>query len=264
MWQWLEAIILGVIQGVTEFIPVSSSGHLILAQNFLSGASDHLFVQFLDIGTTLALIIFFRKRIWKIITDVFVKKNFRLGRNLIITIIPAGLIGFVFARFIESNGFFGSPLVVSTGLFVVGVIMVLLERIPRLSEVKDGERLPWWRALVIGLAQMFALIPGVSRSGSTIITGRLMGLKPAEAAEYSFLVSIPIMLGVIVKVFVSDGDYLAAHSGAIFISNLAALIAGMLVIRFLMGYLSKHSLAVFGWYRIALALVVVTVVLLVQ
>lgn len=264
MWQWLEAVILGIIQGVTEFIPVSSSGHLILAQNFLSGASDHLFVQFLDIGTTLALIIFFRKRIWRIITDVFVHKNYRLARNLIITILPAGLIGFAMAGFIETNSFFGSPLVVATGLFVVGFIMVVLEKIPKASYVPTGERLPWWRALVIGLAQVFALIPGVSRSGSTIITGRLMGLKPAEAAEYSFLVSIPIMLGVILKLMLSDHIYLGAHLGAIVVSNLAAFIAGILVIRFLMGYLSKHSLAAFGWYRMGLAVVVIAIVLLVQ
>jgi undecaprenyl-diphosphatase len=264
MWQWLEAAILGVIQGVTEFIPVSSSGHLILAQNFLSGASDHLFVQFLDIGTTLALIIFFRKRIGKIIVDVFVNKNFRLARNLIITILPAGVIGFTMAGFIETNGFFGNPLVVATGLFVVGLIMVLLEKFPKASFVPTGERLPWWRALVIGLAQVFALIPGVSRSGSTIITGRLMGLKPAEAAEYSFLVSIPIMVGVIAKLFISDHDYMTTHAGAIFVANLAAFIAGIVVIKFLMGYLSKHSLAIFGWYRMALAAVVVIVVLLVQ
>ena len=261
---WLEAIILGIIQGVTEFIPVSSSGHLILAQNFLTGASDHLFVQFLDIGTTLALIIFFRKRIWKIITDVFVNRNYRLARNMIITILPAGFIGFLLAGFIETNSFFGNPLVVATGLFLVGLLMVVLEKLPRASDVVDGERLPWWRALVIGLAQMFALIPGVSRSGSTIITGRLMGLKPAEAAEYSFLVSIPIMLGVMLKLVISDHDYLIANAGAIFISNLAAFIAGMLVVRFLMSYLSKHSLAAFGWYRMSLAVVVVIVVLLVQ
>lgn len=264
MFHWLEALILGIIQGVTEFIPVSSSGHLILAQNFFTGASDHLFVQFLDIGTTLALIIFFRKRIWGIITDVFVRKNYRLARNMILTILPAGLIGFALAGFIETNSFFGNPLVVATGLFLVGLLMVVLEKLPKASPVVNGERLPWWRALVIGLAQMFALIPGVSRSGSTIITGRLMGLKPAEAAEYSFLVSIPIMLGVIAKLIISDREYLTAHLDTIFISNLAAFIAGIVVIRFLMSYLSKHSLAAFGWYRMALAAVVVIVVLLVQ
>ena len=259
--QWLEAVILGVVQGVTEFIPVSSSGHLVLVQNFLTGTPSHLFIQFLDIGTTLALLVFFRKRIWDILVDVFVNKNYRLARNLTITVFPAALIGYLLAGFIESNSFFVNPAVVATGLGVVGLIMVLLEKFPKASAVDTGEKLPWWRALVIGVAQVFALIPGVSRSGTTIIAGRLMGLAPKHAAEYSFLVSIPIMLGVNLKLMLSDYDYFSANLSAVIISNLAAFIAGMIVIKFLMNYLSKHSLALFGWYRIALAAVVFAVLL---
>lgn len=262
MQQWFDTVLLGIVQGVTEFIPVSSSGHLVLVQNFITGTPSHLFIQFLDIGTTLALLVFFRKRIWGILQDVCVKKNYRLARNLIITVLPAALIGFLLAGFIESNSFFVSPVVVATGLGVVGLVMVLLEKFPKASDVKDGESLPWWRALVIGLAQVFALIPGVSRSGSTIITGRLMGLDPKHSAEYSFLVSIPIMLGVIAKLMISDHAYFAENLGPVLISNLAAFIAGVLVIKFLMNYLSRHSLAAFGWYRIALSVVVFAVLLI--
>lgn len=261
MQQLFDTIILGIVQGVTEFIPVSSSGHLVLVQNFLTGTPSHIFIQFLDIGTTLALLVFFRKRIWDILHDVFVDKNYRLARNLIITVLPAALIGFLLAGFIESNSFFVSPVVVATGLGVVGLVMVLLEKFPKASEVSNGEKLPWWRALVIGLAQVFALIPGVSRSGSTIIAGRLMGLTPKHSAEYSFLVSIPIMLGVTLKLMLSDHAYFTENLSSVLIANLAAFIAGIIVIRFLMDYLSKHSLAVFGWYRIALALVVFGVLL---
>jgi undecaprenyl-diphosphatase len=261
MQQWFDAIILGIVQGVTEFIPVSSSGHLVLVQNFLTGTPSHLFIQFLDIGTTLALLVFFRKRIWGILQDVFVHKNYKLARNLIITVFPAALIGFMLAGFIESNSFFVSPVVVATGLGVVGLIMVVLEKLPKASDTSAAEKLPWWRALVIGLAQVFALIPGVSRSGTTIIAGRLMGLNPKHSAEYSFLVSIPIMLGVTLKLMLSDHDYFAANLAPVVISNIAAFIAGILVIKFLMNYLAKHSLAAFGWYRIVLALVVFTVLL---
>ena len=93
MWQWLEAIILGLIQGLTEFIPISSSGHLVIAQTFLTGAGDHLFLEFINIGTMLALFVFFRKRIWAIIQDIFVRKNYRLARNILITALPAGVVG---------------------------------------------------------------------------------------------------------------------------------------------------------------------------
>lgn len=258
-----EIIVLGIVQGLTEFIPISSSGHLVIGQNFFSGASDHLFLEFINIGTLLALLVFFRKKILTIIKDVFVHKNYRLARNIIITAVPAGVVGFVLADFIGSSAFFGSVVVVMVTLAVVGVIMVVLEKLPKASAVKNGEALPARRALVIGLAQVFALIPGVSRSGSTIIAGRLSGLSPAAAAEYSFLASLPIMLGVTLKILITDQAYLAANMPALIVGNIAAFIAGVLAVGFLMQYLSKHSLAVFGWYRIGLA-GVLAVVLLVQ
>lgn len=263
MWQWLEAIILGLIQGLTEFIPISSSGHLVIAQNLFGGGSDHLFLEFINIGTTLALLVFFRKRIWSICVDVFVNRNFKLARNILLTAIPAGVTGFILADFIGNTPFFTSAVVVVFTLAIVGGVMVVLEKLPKLAPVADGEKLPWWRALIIGLAQVLALIPGTSRSGSTIIAGRLMGLAPAQAAEYSFLASLPIMAGVTLKVLSSDTDYLIANAGTLFVSNLAAFVSGLLAVGFLMRYLSKHSLAVFGWYRIALALVL-AVILLVQ
>jgi len=260
---FLQAIILGLIQGLTEFIPISSSGHLIIAQVFLSGASDHLFLEFINMGTLLALLVFFRHRIINIVKDIFVRHNYRLARNIIITSIPAGIIGLMSAKFIETNAFFGSLVTVAIALGVVGIIMVLVEKLPHAAPVKDGEHLTGWRALIIGLAQTFALIPGVSRSGATILSARFTGLKPAEAAEYSFLASIPVMLGVTAKTFLSDHAYLSQHLGTLMVSNLIAFISGMIAIGFLMRYLQKHSLAVFGWYRIGLA-VVLGVVLLVQ
>lgn len=261
----LETIILGILQGLTEFIPVSSSGHLVIAQTVFSGASDHLFLEFIDIGTTIALLIFFRKKIASIIKDIFVKKNYTLARNIIITAIPAGLVGYFLSDFINSSWFFGSIVVVTVSLALVGVIMILLEKFPKASAVENGAKLSPLRALVIGLVQVFALIPGVSRSGSTIITGRLAGLSPAAAAEYSFLAAIPIMLGVMVKLFVGSTEraYMMTHLSTLLISNIAALIAGLIAVGFMMRYLSRHSLALFGWYRISLA-AVITVVLLVQ
>lgn len=261
---WLTAIILGLIQGLTEFIPISSSGHLVIAQTFLSGASDHLFLEFINLGTFLALLVFFRKRIWGIITDIFIHRNFRLARNILITSVPAGIVGFLLSGFIERTPqFFGSTVTVTVTLFVVGVVMVVLEKIPRASAVEDGSKLSTWRSLAIGFAQMLALIPGVSRSGSTIIAGRLSGLKPAEAAEYSFLASLPIMLGVTAKTFLGDRQYLMDNLSTLLLSNLVAFVAGLFAVGFLMRYLSRHSLAIFGWYRIGLA-IVLTIIILVQ
>ena len=261
MQEWTNAVILGLVQGLTEFIPISSSGHLVIAQYFLTGTSDHLFLEFINIGTTLALLVFFRKRIWGILQDIFVRKNYRLARNIVITAVPAGLVGLALSNFIESSAFFGSIFTVLFTLVVVGLIMVYLEKLPKASAVADGEKLSVGRALVIGIAQILALIPGVSRSGSTIVTGRLMGLSPAKAAEYSFLVSIPIMVAVSLKVMVTDHAYFSAHAGTLIMANAVAFASGILAVGFLMRYLSKHSLAVFGWYRIALAAVVIIVLL---
>lgn len=259
----IEAIILGIIQGLTEFIPISSSGHLVIAQYFMSGASSHLFLEWINLGTVLALLIYFRKRIWEILRGIAVDKDYMLARNVVIAMLPAGIVGFIFADVIESKPFFSSPWTVVVTLVVVGVLLVVLEKLPKLSLGKTAE-LPAGRALVIGLTQVLALIPGTSRSGSTIIAGRLMGLTASRAAEFSFLVSIPIMVGVITKLLIKDSDreYLIANFVPLVFGNVAALVSGLLAVGFLMRYLERHSLAVFGWYRIALAVVLLVVLLL--
>ena len=260
----LEMIILGLIQGLTEFIPISSSGHLVIAQQIFNGASDHLFLEFINIGTVLALIVFFRKKIGDIIKDVFVRKNYTLARNILITAIPAGAVGYLLAGFIATAPFFGSLLTVTVTLAVVGVIMIVIDKIPHASRVDDGSKLSPGRALVIGLVQVFALIPGVSRSGSTIIAGRLMGLASAPAAEYSFLASLPIMLGVTLKVFITSSDraYFMEHLPLLLVSNAFALSSGIVAIVFLLRYLSQHGLALFGWYRVVLAAILALYLLL--
>lgn len=257
-----ESIILGLVQGLTEFIPVSSSGHLVIAQALFGHASDHLLIQTLDIGTVLALIIFFRHKLLNLAREVFVKRNFRLLRNILIAAIPAGLVGLALANVIENSTLLGLPHVVAIGLISVGIVMIFVDTMPKKSAVKDGESLPVSRALVIGLAQTLALIPGVSRSGSTIVAGRLMGLNPQKAAEFSFLVSIPIMLGLIGKLLIKHNDrtYMLTHLQPVVIGNIAAFISGLLAVGFLMKFLSTHGLRGFGVYRVALGCLVLVLV----
>lgn len=258
-----EGIVLGIIQGLTEFIPISSSGHLVITQYFMSGASEHLFLEWINLGTVLALVIYFRRRIVQILRDVFMGKDYRLAINVIIAMMPAGLAGFFFSDFIESNAFFGSVWTVIVMLVVVGILLIVVEKLPRLSATVL-EKLPAKRALAIGLVQVLALIPGTSRSGSTIIAGRVSGMKAADAAEFSFLVSIPIMFGVIAKLLIKEADrtYLVDNFAPLVWGNIAALISGLLAVGFLMRYLQKRPLSVFGWYRIGLALVLVVVLVL--
>jgi undecaprenyl-diphosphatase len=257
-----ESVLLGLIQGLTEFIPISSSGHLVIAQHFLSGASDHLFLEWINIGTMLALVVYFWKRIIGIFKDITVRREYRLARNILLTAIPAGAVGFLMADFIDNSPFFGNILVVTVMLALIGVLLVVLEKLPKASTVKNGAKLSALRALAIGVAQIAALIPGTSRSGATIIAGRLSGLSAKEAAEYSFLASLPIMAGVTLKVIVQDHVYFTEHLDTLLIGNTVAFVSGLLAVGFLMRYLSKHSLAVFGWYRLALASVILSLVLL--
>ena len=234
-----------------------------IAQYFMSGASEHLFLEWINIGTVLTLLIYFRQRIADIVTTIITKKDYSLAVNIIIAMLPAGMVGFIAAGFIETSPFFSSPWVVAVTLAIVGVLLIIVDKLPHRSQIAPGTELPRSRALTIGLAQVLALIPGTSRSGSTIIAGRLMGLSAARAAEFSFLVSIPIMLGVIAKLAIKSSDraYLIDNLAPLIVGNLVALITGLIAVGFLMRYLEKHSLAIFGWYRIALSVVLVTVLL---
>lgn len=262
-----QSILLGFVQGLTEFIPVSSSGHLELAQQLFgfAGENFHLFLEFINLGTLLALLIYFRKRIWKIIKDIFTEKNYKLALNLLITSIPAGIIGLILSGFIEEQSFFSSLYTVCGAMGIVGLIMVAIDHIPHMSELKSENELTPIRALIIGLLQTFALIPGVSRSGSTIIAGRIVGMDSESSAEYSFLASIPIMAAVCLRMFLSSTGraYFTANLGPLLLGNLVAFIVGLIALRFLLAYLKKpKSLQSFGKYRIIVACLVIGTMLI--
>lgn len=262
-----EAILLGFVQGITEFIPVSSSGHLEIVRQIFNFPAEnfHLFLEFINLGTLLALIFYFRKRIWKIITDVFHERNYKLAINIVITCIPAGLAGLLLGDLIENSDFFNSIFTVAGAMGIVGIIMVLIDKLPHMSKLENEEHLTPVRALIIGILQTFALIPGTSRSGTTIIAGRLTGLDSESAAEYSFLASIPLMCAVCLKMFLSETGrtYFAANVGPLLISNLVALIVGWLALTFVLSYLKKpKSLQGFGKYRIIVACLVIGTMLI--
>jgi len=259
----LDGLILGILQGVTEFIPVSSSGHLVVGQYFLNVQHSSTFDSLVNLGTFLALLFYFRKRLWDLAVRLFKERDIRLARNLFISAVPVGIVGIVFKDFFES-AIVQSPWIVATTLIVFGTLMIVLEKLPRASAI-EPEDLNIQRAGGIGLAQMLALIPGVSRSGSTMIAGRLAGLTYAKAAEYSFMLSIPVMAGVVLLGFVgSDGREFIANNFAVWaVSNIAAFVCGILAVGFMLKFLARNNLVGFGIYRICLALVVIATLLLV-
>lgn len=265
--EWYQSFWLGLTQGVTEFIPVSSSGHLEVMQQVLGGRSAdfHLFLEFINLGTLLALLIFYRKRIWQILVDIFKNHNVRLAVNVIITTIPAVIAGMLLSDVIESSWFFSNMIVIACAMALIGIAMLAIDRLPKMSKLKSENELTKPRALIIGLAQCVALVPGISRSGSTIVAGRLTGMDSKSAADYSFLASIPIMLGVMAKSLVSSSsrEYIAAKIPMLAFANIIAFIVGLIAIYLVMKYLrKKNSLRPFGIYRIVLALIIIVFELL--
>ena len=263
----ITAIILGLTQGLTEFIPVSSSGHLEVIQQIIGGRGDdfHYFLEFINLGTLLTLLIYYRKRIVEIFKDIFVKHNYKFIINIIITCIPAGLAGLLLSHFIEDSPFFSSLYTIAIAMGLVGFVMIIVDKLPKRSALKDETHLSKSRALGIGLAQVFALIPGVSRSGSTIVAGRLMGLNSKSSADYSFLVSIPLMTAVCAKTFISSGarEYLMSNIGIMVLACAVAFLAGLFAINFCLKYLKKtNSLKAFGYYRVIVAMVILIVLLI--
>ena len=257
----LESTVLGLVQGITEFIPVSSSGHLEITQRILGAggrAEDfHFFLELINFGTLFALLFYYRQTIWEIMQRVFVKKDYKLALNILITSIPAGIIGLVLSKVIEKMPFFSSLTTIGFAMGFVGLIMIFVNKLPHLSKLKDENELTPGRALAIGLAQTFALVPGVSRSGSTIITGRVMGLDSKSAAKYSFLASLPIMIAVCGKSLLSSSSraYITSNLGMLLLSNLVAFISGLIALQIVMKYFKKeNSIPSFGVYRVILSL----------
>ncbi len=263
----LQTVILGLTQGLTEFIPVSSSGHLEVVQEIMGGrtADFHLFLEFVNFGTLAALLIYYRKRIWEVCVDIFKNRNYKLFINLVTTSVPAVIAALLLSDLIENAPFFSSLMTIMCAMAAVGVVMILIDKIPHMSKLKDENALTPLRALYIGLAQTFALIPGVSRSGSTIVAGRIVGLNSRAAADYSFLASIPIMCGVVVKSFISTSslEYMAANWPSLLLANVVAFASGLFAINVVLKYLrKKKSLQSFGWYRVILAIIILIFILL--
>ena len=265
----LESTVLGLVQGITEFIPVSSSGHLEITQRILGAggrAEDfHFFLELINFGTMFALLFYYRQTIWEIMQRVFVKKDYKLALNILITSIPAGIIGLVLSKVIEKMPFFSSLTTIGFAMGFVGLIMIFVNKLPHLSKLKDENELTPGRALAIGLAQTFALVPGVSRSGSTIITGRVMGLDSKSAAKYSFLASLPIMIAVCGKSLLSSSSraYITSNLGMLLLSNLIAFVSGLIALQIVMKYFKKEkSIPSFGIYRVILSLGIFAALLL--
>ncbi len=245
----LSIFILGLIQGFTEFLPISSTGHLILFSNLFGTPSCLAWDAFLHLGSFIAILLYF----WK---DL--KKVFQYKWLILAAVIPGGVIGLTLEHFIEE--YFRNPLYVGLNLILMSIPMILGEKIG--SKSSTIEELSLKKAFFIGLTQALALIPGTSRSGITISAGLLVGLKREEAAKFSFLAGAPLILGAglykSLELF-KNSNFSLSIAGMGFFS---ALISSFLAVAFLIPFLKKHSLYFFVVYRVALAVLIISFIIL--
>ncbi len=257
----IDAILLGFVQGITEFIPVSSSGHLIIADSLFSSGSTFEFDVLLNIGTIAALVLYFRTKLLTMFREAVDSRNLRLIINITVSTIPAAVLGYFLSNALISSVFRNTALVASM-LALVGLLMVIEPRIKK-SRKGDIEGMTEKNALIVGFAQALALIPGTSRSGVTILAGRFIGFSHKQAAEYSFLIAIPILSGALAKTLTEPETWTLINSsnGALFVGITTAFITGYFSVAVMLKFLQKHDLAIFGYYRIALALLLLLTLL---
>jgi undecaprenyl-diphosphatase len=245
----LNALILGVVEGLTEFLPISSTGHLILASDLL-GANDErgkVFDIAIQTGAILAVVWEYRARFFRV--------DPKLWLNLIVAFIPAAVLGLAFGAYIKAHLFSAVP--VATAFIVGGLIILWVDRKERPSRVDDTRAMSWLDALKVGVAQCFALIPGTSRSGATIIGGMLFGLSRRAATEFSFFLAVPTLLAAGAYDLWKNRALFAARDLPMFALGLAAaFISAFIVIRWLIRYVATHDFRPFAWYRIVFGTVV--------
>ena len=257
--EFIKSFLLGIIEGITEWLPISSTGHMILFNEFLknegSFLESQLYLYVIQLGAILAVVtLFFNK-----LNPFSLKKTaaersntWKMWYKVIIACVPAGVIGLAFNDFMEK---FENWQVVSAMLIIYGIAFIIVEKLQKKTTVTSIDQMSYKTALTIGAFQVLSIIPGTSRSGSTILGGMLVGCSREIAAEFSFFLAIPIMFGVsFLKIITHEGTI---ELGLLLVGMLVSYIVSMVAIKFLMNYVKKHSFASFGWYRIILGVLVI-------
>jgi undecaprenyl-diphosphatase len=243
----VAALLLGIVEGITEFLPISSTGHLILAGELLGATGDRwdVFKIVIQTGAMLAVLWEYRARFFRV--DV------ALYRNLIVAFIPAAVLGLAFSKQIKAHLFHAVP--VALAFIIGGVIILLVERASLRARVESTQAMSWLDALKVGIAQCFALIPGTSRSGATIIGGMLFGLSRKAATEFSFFLAVPTLVAAGAYDFWKNRALFSRDDIGLFtVGSVAAFISAFVVVRWLIRYVATHDFKPFAWYRIAFGL----------
>jgi undecaprenyl-diphosphatase len=251
------AIILGIVEGVTEFIPVSSTGHLMLATALLGvdPARWEAFNVIIQLGAILAIVVLYWNTFWTVLMGLIERRPdaWRFVRNLLVAFLPAAVIGFVLIKQIEK--LLGNPIVVPITMILGGIAILVVERLAKAPDVEGVADIPVVRSLGIGFIQCLSMIPGVSRSAATIMGAISLGVERKTAAEFSFFLAVPTMLGATTLEFVKHHHELTAGAsgvgmGTVAIGFVVSFVVAIVVVRAFVHFISRHSFAPFAWYRI--------------
>lgn len=268
----LKVIFLGIVEGITEWLPISSTGHMLLVDEFItlnmSEAFKEMFFVVIQLGAILAVVVMFWKKMFpfqfKNKTQPIIKKDtFSLWFKVVIACIPGAIITILFDDYIEAH--LHTPIVIAAALVFYGIAFIAIEiwnkkRFPTTSKLED---ITYQTAFLIGLFQVLSIIPGTSRSGATIVGALLIGVSRVAAAEFTFFLAVPVMFGLsAIKIIKFGISFTSTELLILVIGVVVAFAVSILVIKFLMEYIKKHDFKVFGWYRIALGIAVLLMMVL--
>lgn len=268
----LQTVIMGIVQGITEWLPISSTGHMILVEEFMKmNVSERFMEAFLvviQLGSILAVLVLYFKKLnpftlskdtqnISLFGNVSLKKDtLTLWLKVLFAVIPAGVMGLLFDDLLDK--YFYNPYTVSITLILYGIIFIVIESRKQTFKCNELSDLSFKTAFLIGAFQILALIPGTSRSGSTIIGATLLGCSRPVSAEFSFFLAVPVMFGAsALKLFKSGLGFTGTEWGVLILGMLVAFLVSVLAIKFLMGYIRKHDFKGFGYYRIILGVLLI-------
>ncbi len=263
----LKVIFLGIVEGVTEWLPISSTGHMLLVDEFLtlnvSDAFKDMFFVVIQLGAILGVVILFWQKMFpfqfKDKTKPAVKMDtLSIWLKVVVACIPGAVVTLLFDDYIEAH--LHTPLVIALMLILYGIAFILIEKWNRNRQPKVAglEDMTYRTALMVGLFQVLSIIPGTSRSGATIIGALLIGVSRVAAAEFTFFLAVPVMIGLsFIKILKFGFAFTSSELIVLLLGSAVAFVVSLLVVRFLMNYIRKHDFTAFGWYRIALGIVVI-------
>lgn len=260
----IKAIILGIIQGITEWLPISSTGHLLLAEEFLKLDVDQTFMEMFRVvvqfGSILAVVVLYFNKLNPFSKKKTVKQKtdtWNLWFKVFVAVLPAAVIGLLFDDWFDAN--FYNYITVSITLIIYGILFIVVENINKNKRagIRDLSQISYKTAFIIGLFQVLALIPGTSRSGATIIGAMVIGTSRYVAAEFTFFLAIPVMFGAsLLKILKFGLSFTQLEAAILLIGTLVSFIVSIIAIKFLMNYIKKNNFKVFGYYRIGLGLII--------